>query len=100
VTASSSSEIRRVPLRPAPGTFLDNDCDVILVIERGWSDERIRELLGQQVDEVADVEYDLAVWRYHTAAQKRADGVGTDYENYWSPEGWGRTTIDVAVVSW
>jgi hypothetical protein len=85
---------------PLPGTRLtdDYDDDVAFVIEPGWSDQRIRDVGVAWIGpEARDLEYTVATWRYHTKAQDRIEGAPSDYDWYWSPDGWGKSTIDVAI---
>lgn len=86
------------PSKPKPGTVLSNDDDdVILVVERGWSDETIRDHLARYTDD-NEFAYKLTEFRWHTAEQIRCGDGDSSYDGWWSPEGMGRTRIDVAVV--
>ena len=81
--------------KPKPGACLENDDAVVVVIQRGWSEERILDALGQWGYDGTGFEVDE--WRYHTVEQERYEGSAGAYDSYWSPDGWGRTTIDVAI---
>lgn len=89
------------PALPRPGTVLDaEDFVLVLVVQRGWSDETIRNHISGWLDGGQEFDYELDVWRYHTAEQVRnGDGGDEGYDNWWSPDGAGRSAIDVAVVS-
>lgn len=89
--------------KPRPGTVLENDSDLVVVIDPGWEIDQIADAIEEhshEFDVPADYHFDVATWRYHTAAQRRSDGRGVEYDTFWSPEGWGTTSIDVAVVTW
>lgn len=89
------------PKLPRPGSILmGDDYQFIIVVQRGWSDERIRraftDAFGDEVEDLSEVMVDT--WRFHTAEQRRSD-FGGDGDSYWSPDGQGASSIEVAVIS-
>ena len=84
------------------GSLLTNESSdaFAVVIERGWSDERIRDAVRTAAadydSEVIEGPYDLDVWSSYLAWQKREIGWPPDCD-YWGPDGAGRRSINVAV---
>lgn len=76
---------------------MNDDAETTVVIERGWTPEQILSALREWTDDPIG-SYVLDVYRFHTKAQDEAEGACGDYDTCWSPDGWGRTSIDVAVA--
>lgn len=87
--------------KPALGTALETDGDLVVVIDRRWEPDQIADVIEEHAykfDLPADYHFDVATWHYHTDEQKRTDGWCVECDTFWSPAGWGKTSIDVARV--
>lgn len=85
---------------PTHGSRLSDDYDeaLIIVIDPQWTDDKIRTYGRYWCGPEADsMDFAREVWRYHTKAQDRCEGRPSDCDWYWSPDGWGKSTITVAI---
>lgn len=82
--------------KPKPGEFLidPDDNAVYVVIERGWSDERIRQAFADRY--VEDGGYTIDKFYMYSARQRRDEQ--PDFPSFWGPDGECKTYIDVAVI--
>lgn len=82
--------------KPKAGTVLSDDDGeaVAIVVMRGAAIEEIRAQWRAVVGQALGYPT-FATWHLHSAQQMRVEG--HDHEQFWSPAGQCRTSIDVAI---